>query len=116
MQSDSDLFAGRTRKVNREINRTYAFSGIAFSPDGLRFVTASRDGTARVYAFKVEDLVALARQRVTRSMTQAECQQYYMLSNAHPNMVLSRPSDERPRLPSIETACAIPPTAYPAPR
>ena len=45
MQSDSDLFAGRTRKVNREINRTCAFSGIAFSPDGLRLVTGSRDGS-----------------------------------------------------------------------
>ena len=62
MQSDSDLFAGGTRKVNRQINRTCAFSGIAFSPDGLRFVTASRDGSARVYAFKVEDLVAFARE------------------------------------------------------
>jgi hypothetical protein len=40
---------------------------------------------ARVYAFKVGDLVALARQRVTRSLILAECQQYYMLSNGHPN-------------------------------
>jgi len=60
MQNDSDLFAGRTRNVNRQINRPCALSGVAFSLAGARFVTASRDGSARVYAFKVEDLVAFA--------------------------------------------------------
>jgi L-rhamnose isomerase len=65
-----------TRNINRQINGTCAFSSIAVGPAGARFVTASRDGTARVYACKIEDLVALARQRVTRSLTQAESQQY----------------------------------------
>jgi hypothetical protein len=60
MQNDSDLFAGRTRNVNRQINRTCAFSGVAFSLAGARFVTASRDGTAPVYAFTVEGLGAVA--------------------------------------------------------
>ena len=50
---------------------------VAFSPDGTRLVTASRDGTARVHAFEMEDLVALAKSRLTRELTQNECQKYF---------------------------------------
>jgi WD40 repeat protein len=49
---------------------------IAFSPDGKRLATASPDGTTRVYALELEELVALARERVTRSLTDAECRKY----------------------------------------
>jgi hypothetical protein len=38
--------------------------------------TASVDGTARVHALKIHDLMALAWRRVTRSLTPAECQRY----------------------------------------
>ena len=51
-------------------------SGVAFSPDGTRLATASQDGTVRVHALQLEDLIALARSRVTRSLTVEECQQY----------------------------------------
>jgi WD40 repeat protein len=47
-----------------------------FSPDGRRLATASRDGTSRVYAIPIADLVALARQRLTRGLTQDECEKY----------------------------------------
>jgi WD40 repeat protein len=50
-------------------------SGVAFSPDGTRLATASRDGTMRVYALRLEDLIELARSRVTRGLTIEECQQ-----------------------------------------
>ncbi len=52
---------------------TYAPS---FSPDGTRLATASSDGTVRVYLLRIEDLVELARSRVTRPLTEAECQKY----------------------------------------
>jgi WD40 repeat protein len=51
-------------------------TSVAFSPDGSQLAVASRDGTARIYLLKIEDLVALAKERVTRSLTIKECQQY----------------------------------------
>ena len=50
--------------------------GIAFSPDGLHLAAGVRDGTARIYLLRLEDLIGLAKQRVTRSLTTEECQQY----------------------------------------
>jgi WD40 repeat protein/transcriptional regulator with XRE-family HTH domain len=51
-------------------------TGVAFSPDGSQLAVASRDGTDRIYLLKIEDLIELAKQRVTRSLTKEECQQY----------------------------------------
>jgi WD40 repeat protein len=50
--------------------------GLAFSPDGTRLLSASDDGTARVYLLRVQDLVALAASRLTRTWTPEECQQF----------------------------------------
>ncbi|HLO17715.1 MAG TPA: hypothetical protein VK206_22995, partial [Anaerolineales bacterium] len=65
--------------TGKELITLYAPDGltsVAFSPDGSQLAVASRDGTARIYLLKIEDLVALAKQRVTRSLTSEECQQY----------------------------------------
>jgi len=51
-------------------------TSVAFSPDGIHLAVASRDGTTRVYVLRIEDLLVLARSRVARSLTDAECQQY----------------------------------------
>ena len=51
-------------------------TGVSFSPDGSQLAVASRDGTDRIYLLKIEDLIALAKSRLTRTLTLEECQQY----------------------------------------
>ncbi len=48
----------------------------AVSPNGKYIVTASGDGTARVYVVHLEDLITLAQSWVTRVLTCAERVQY----------------------------------------
>jgi WD40 repeat protein len=48
----------------------------AFSPDGRYIVTASADGTAHIYLTRIEDLMELARSRVTRELTPEERRRY----------------------------------------
>jgi WD40 repeat protein len=49
---------------------------VVFSPDGGHLVTASEDGTVRAYVLDIEELMALARERVTRALTAEECERY----------------------------------------
>lgn len=64
-------------------NRAVVYN-IAFTPDGARLVTASRDQTARIYALKTQDLVQIARMRVTRALTLEECQKYLHMGQCPP--------------------------------
>ena len=47
-----------------------------FTPDGKQLLTCGWDGVVRIFTLDFEELVALAQSRVTRSLTEAECQQY----------------------------------------
>jgi WD40 repeat protein len=49
---------------------------LGFSPDGTRLVTAGRDGTIRIHLLDIEELAALAQERLTRPLTVEECRQY----------------------------------------
>jgi len=57
---------------------------VAFSPDGTRLATASRDHTARVYLLQIEDLMALARERLTRTWTLEECRKFLHMEQYPP--------------------------------
>ncbi len=66
------------------ITSTSTVRALAFSPDGTRLATATDGGTAQIwdatYVLPIDDLAALARTRVTRAFTLAECQQYLHLT------------------------------------
>ena len=51
-------------------------NGITFSLDGKRLITVSDDGNLRTYFLRLEDELALARSRLTRTWRLEECQQY----------------------------------------
>jgi WD40 repeat protein len=52
---------------------------VAFSPDGKYLASGGYGSTIQVYLTRSEDLIGLARSRVTRPMTVEECQQYLRL-------------------------------------
>lgn len=56
------IYAGRPRSVS-------------FSPDGRRLVTSDDDGI-HFYVLNIEELVAIAKARVTRHLNDAECRKY----------------------------------------
>jgi WD40 repeat protein len=67
-------------KTGQEIASLYGNAAnvlrVSFSPAerGTHLASAGTDGTARIYALRMQDLVKLARSRVTRSLTTDECQ------------------------------------------
>jgi WD40 repeat protein len=50
--------------------------GADFSPDDKHVATAVGDGTVRLYTLEMEELISLARERVTRELTDEECRAY----------------------------------------
>ena len=59
--------------------------GVGLSADGTRLASGGfDDGTVRVYALRLEELVTLARQRLTRSLTDDECRRYLHLEGCLP--------------------------------
>ncbi|MEO8475903.1 MAG: WD40 repeat domain-containing protein, partial [Actinomycetota bacterium] len=59
---------------------TDAVLDVGFSPDGTRLATVGVDGTLRVYVLSIRDLSRVARSRLTRGLTDQECQQYLHVS------------------------------------
>ena len=50
---------------------------VAFSPDGTRLATVDADSNSvNIYTLKIEDLVALAQSRLTRTWTLDECRKF----------------------------------------
>ena len=53
-----------------------AASGVSFSPDGRRLVTTWADGITRIWTLDLDELVDIARERLTRGLTSVECERY----------------------------------------
>jgi WD40 repeat protein len=58
---------------------------VAYSPDGKNLATASMDGTVRIRAMELQDLVDLTKSRLTRSWTDEECIRFLHLENCRPD-------------------------------
>jgi WD40 repeat protein len=56
--------------------QTSSVSALAFAPNGDFLATGSLDGTIRVYVLSLDRLMAVARARLTRGWTAAECARY----------------------------------------
>jgi WD40 repeat protein len=49
---------------------------VEFTPDGKRLITTWADGVTRVWTLDLDELIDIARDRLTRGLTTAECKQY----------------------------------------
>ncbi len=49
---------------------------LAFSSDGTHLATANEDGTTRIFLVALDEVIAQAQSRLTRTLTTAECQRY----------------------------------------
>lgn len=56
---------------------------LSFSPDGRRLASTDDRGIVRVWAVDTDDLIQLASERLTRGLTDAECDAYHF--NECPN-------------------------------
>lgn len=52
---------------------------VAFSPDGSMLASTDREGLVRVWALDLDDLIAIARTKLTREFSEDECRQYLHL-------------------------------------
>ncbi|MEE9216242.1 MAG: WD40 repeat domain-containing protein, partial [Anaerolineales bacterium] len=61
-------------------DRAFPMEGVDFSPDGRHVVAAGNDGLIRVFVASLEELMDLARSRLSRGLTGDECRQYLHLT------------------------------------
>jgi len=61
-------------RLEGHLDSVYALD---FSHDGKRLATSSQDGTVLVYALDIHQLLAIARQRVTRGLNPDECRNFF---------------------------------------
>ncbi len=53
-----------------------AVGTLDYSPNGLRLVSVDEIGIVRIWALDLDELIELARQRLTRTLDEDECRQY----------------------------------------
>ena len=52
---------------------------VAYSPDGKRIATAGKDGMVQIYTTDMDELLEIAKSRVTRQLTAEEKEKYGVL-------------------------------------
>jgi WD40 repeat protein len=71
------VWNARTGKpIFTSLDETSDLIGAAFSQDGSRIALFYSDGRILVHAIAFDDVVEIAKGRVTRSLTDAECRTY----------------------------------------
>jgi len=55
---------------------TSRINDLAFNGDGTRLATASQDGFVRTYVLSLDEMIRIAKERLTRGLTEAECRTY----------------------------------------
>jgi len=79
--------AGSGKELLSLRGHTKIVTRVAFSPGGKRLATASEDGTVQVYTLDIQELMNLARSRVTRNppaLTRDECKRYFQSATCPP--------------------------------
>lgn len=76
----ASLEAGAGQALLNLTLHTNIATSIDFSPDNKYVVTGGFDNTARVFTLDLDELITMAESRVTRLLTNSECQQYLHLS------------------------------------
>jgi hypothetical protein len=56
--------------------QSYTITDLAFSPDGKQLYAARADGAIHLDILDVDELMAMAQSRVSRTLTNEECHQY----------------------------------------
>lgn len=56
--------------------RDNTLATVAFSADGFKLASVNTDGVARIWALDLDDLIAIAHDRLIRSFTDNEWRQY----------------------------------------
>jgi len=72
-------FQGRFGYPSNVYNRP--IGGVDFSPDGRYLAAAGSDGTIMVYILSIEELMTMARSRLSRGFTLEECRTYLPLDS-----------------------------------
>jgi WD40 repeat protein/DNA-binding SARP family transcriptional activator len=80
------LFDGDTGRQRWTLpGNACAVDDLSFSPDGTKLASTSSCDGVRVWALDIDDLLEIARQNVTRSLTDEECLQYLHMDQCPPS-------------------------------
>lgn len=83
MDGTARIWDAQGNLLNELTGHTAGLNSAAFSPDGGLLITASEDHTARIWKVwnNTDAMLAEAAKRLSRSLTQTECQLYLHLEN-----------------------------------
>jgi WD40 repeat protein len=76
MDRTARVWDAATGREVLEFTHQLGVEGVAFSPNGRKLATGSEDGMVRVIPLDTEELLRLARSRVTRPLRPEECMRY----------------------------------------